>query len=432
MRPARRARRCRSGPIARSRGRTACAPPTGSSISPRTGTAAPAWSPSMAIRPPSSPFSTASPGRPRSSPSAILCGSETAPMTRRSPSRCQNNRPPVARVILSRRAVVAGLGGAGLAIPYIARAVAADYSWNLGHGFSATHPVNTFAIEAAARIRQDTGGKVDIGVFPNSQLGGDSDLLSQVRSGAIDFFSTGGLIFATLVPVAAINGTGFAFKNSDAVWPAMDGELGALIRKGFEKAELHAFEKIWNNGFRQITTSKKPIKDPSDLEGFKIRVPVSQVYVSLFKALGAAPTSINLSDVYTALQTGVVDGQENPLVVAETSKFYEVQKFCSRTNHVWDGSWIVTGVRTWRGVPDDIRQKVADGFNAAAVRQREAVTRLNDGLVASLQGKGITFNDTDPAPFREVLRKAGFYADWKARHGEEAWGLLEQAVGHLG
>jgi tripartite ATP-independent transporter DctP family solute receptor len=335
-------------------------------------------------------------------------------------------------MVVSRRAVLAGLGGAGLAMPTIARAVAADYSWKFGHGFSATHPVNTFALEAAASIREGTGGRVELGVFPNSQLGGDSDLLSQVRSGAIDFFSTGGLIFANLVPIAAINGTGFAFGNADAVWPAMDGELGALIRKGFDEAGLHAFEKIWNNGFRQITTAKKPIRDPSDLSGFKIRVPVSQVYVSLFKALGAAPTSINLADVYSALQTGVVDGQENPLVVAETSKFYEVQKFCSRTNHVWDGSWIVTSNRTWRGVPDDIRATVAARFNASAIKQRDAVTRLNDNLASSLQQKGITFNDTDPSPFRDVLKKAGFYAEWRAKYGEEAWSLLEKATGQLG
>jgi len=335
-------------------------------------------------------------------------------------------------MVISRRTAIAGLGAAAVAMPYVARAVTADYTWKFGHGFSDTHPVNTFAVQAAAKIKQDTDGKVDIGVFPNSQLGGDSDLLSQVRSGAIDFFSTGGLIFATLVPIAAINGTGFAFKNSDAVWPAMDGDLGALIRKGFGKADLYAFDKIWNNGFRQITTSKKPIKNASDLQGFKIRVPVSPVYVSLFKALGAAPASINLAEVYAALQTGVVDGQENPLVVAETSKFYEVQKFCSRTNHVWDGSWIVTSNRTWRGVPDDIKAKVAAGFNGSALPQREAVTKLNDGLVASLQQKGVTFNDTDPAPFREVLRKSGFYAEWKAKHGEEAWSLLEAAVGKLG
>ena len=104
------------------------------------------------------------------------------------------------------------------------------------------------------QVKQESGGRMEIQLFPNSQLGGDSDLLSQVRSGAIDFFSTGGLIFANLVPIAAINGTGFAFKNADTVWPAMDGELGALIRRGFDDAGLHAFEKIWNNGFRQITS----------------------------------------------------------------------------------------------------------------------------------------------------------------------------------
>ncbi len=331
----------------------------------------------------------------------------------------------------TRRTFLASLGAAGISAPFISRGLAADYSWKFGHGFSDSHPVHTFAVAATEKIKQDSGGRVDISVFPNSQLGGDSDLLAQVRSGAIEFFSTGGLIFATLVPVASINGMGFAFKNADAVWPAMDGDLGAYVRKGFDKVGLYAFEKIWNNGFRQITTSKKPIKDPADLAGFKIRVPVSQVYVSLFKALGSSPTSINLGEVYTALQTGVVDGQENPLVVADTSKFYEVQKFCSLTNHVWDGSWIVTNGRSWKGLPDDLKTIVANGFNDSALKQRAAVTKLNDDLAQSLRQKGMTFNDTDPAPFREVLKKSGFYTEWKGRYGEEAWSLLEKAAGQL-
>jgi tripartite ATP-independent transporter DctP family solute receptor len=331
----------------------------------------------------------------------------------------------------TRRTFLAGIGAAGIGAPFISRALAAEYSWKFGHGFPASHPVHVFAVEAAARIKEASGGRVEIGVFPNSQLGGDSDLLAQVRSGAIDFFSTGGLIFATLVPVASISGMGFAFKNIDAVWPVMDGELGAHIRKGFDKAGLYAFDKIWNNGFREITTSKKPIKTPEDLAGFKIRVPVSQVYVSLFKALGASPTSINLGEVYTALQTGVVDGQENPLVVADTTKFYEVQKFCSLTNHVWDGSWIVTSGRTWKRVPDDIKAIVAKGFNDGAARQREAITTLNNSLAKALGEKGLTFNDTDPAPFREKLKASGFYTEWKGRYGEESWALLEKSVGKL-
>src|ERR1700748_3437514 len=109
-------------------------------------------------------------------------------------------------VIISRRAMLVGLGGAGLSMPYVSRAMAADYSWKFGHGFSATHPVHTFAVEAAARIKQDTGGKVDIGVFPNSQLGGDRDLLSRARSGAIDFFSPGGPLVDNVVAVAPTNG----------------------------------------------------------------------------------------------------------------------------------------------------------------------------------------------------------------------------------
>lgn len=331
----------------------------------------------------------------------------------------------------SRRGVVLALGAAGVSAPFISRAMAAEYDWKFGHGFPATHPVHVFAVEAADRIKQETGGRVAITVYSNSQLGGDSDLLSQVRSGGIEFFSTGGLIFATLVPIAAINGTGFAFSGYDAVWPAMDGGLGAYIRKGFDKVGLHAFETVWNNGFRQITSGKGPVNTPGDLANFKIRVPVSQVYVSLFKALGASPASINLAEVYTALQTRIVDGQENPLVVAETAKFYEVQKFCSLTNHVWDGSWIVTGARTWRGVPDDVKAIVSRGFNAIAPRQREAVTAENHRLEETLKGRGLAVNTVEPEPFREALRKAGYYAEWKRRYGEEAWSLLEEAAGRL-
>src|SRR5436189_6066561 len=141
----------------------------------------------------------------------------------------------------------------------------------------------------------------------------------------------------TLVPAASINGIGFAFPDYDTVWKAMDGGLGAHVRGEIGKAGLVVMDKIWDNGFRQTTSSTRPINAPDDLKGFKIRVPVSPLWTSLFQSLGAAPAGINFSEVYTALQTHIVDGQENPLTLISLAKLFEVQKYASMTNHMWDG-----------------------------------------------------------------------------------------------
>ncbi|WP_435336195.1 TRAP transporter substrate-binding protein, partial [Klebsiella pneumoniae] len=112
-----------------------------------------------------------------------------------------------------------------------------------------------------------------------------------------------------------------------------------------------AMERIWDNGFRQITSSTRPIAGPADLQGFKIRVPVSPLWTSMFKALDSAPASINFAEVYSSLQTKIVDGQENPLAIISTAKLYEVQKYCSLTNHMWDGFWFLANRRAWERLP---------------------------------------------------------------------------------
>jgi tripartite ATP-independent transporter DctP family solute receptor len=311
------------------------------------------------------------------------------------------------------------------------RARAAEFSLRLGHGYPDTHPLNVRAREAAARIKDESKGRVEIDLYPNSQLGGDSDLLNQVRSGAVDFFSTGGLILSTLVKPAAISGMGFAFSGYDNVWPAMDGDLGAYVRDAFAKAKLHAMNRIWDNGFRQITTSNRAIVTPQDLQGFKIRVPVSTIYTSLFKALGSAPTSINLGETYSALQTHICDGQENPLIVVDTTKFYEVQKFVSMTNHIWDGNWILCNGDTWASLPPDLQAIVERNFDASALDQRADVLRLNTSLRDILAGRGLAVNTPESEPFKQKLREAGFYASWKGQFGAQGWDLLEKYVGKL-
>jgi tripartite ATP-independent transporter DctP family solute receptor len=328
-----------------------------------------------------------------------------------------------------------GLLAGGAALPLFGilsrRASAAEFTYKLATGQDPTHPVNTRAQEALDRIRDATGGRLDIKLFPANQLGSDSDLLSQVRSGGVEFFNLSTSILATLVPAAGIPNTGFAFTDYDAVWKAMDGQLGTYIRSQIAKSGIVTVCRIQDNGFRQITASSHPINRPPDLQNFKIRVPLAPILTSLFKAFGAGPTPINFNELYTSLQTRIVDGQENPLAIIATTRLYEVQKYCSMTGHVWDGYWILANRRAWERLPEDLRTTVSREFDRSVMDQRADVAQLSVSLRNELTGKGLQFNDVDRNLFRDALRKTSFYADWKAKFGDEAWNLLQQAAGPL-
>ena len=330
--------------------------------------------------------------------------------------------------LLGRRALAAATLAS---LPLARAAAAAQFRYKFASNLPPAHPLNVRMGEAAERIGAATDGRVTIRIFPNNQLGSDTDVLSQLRSGAVQFFTLSGLILSTLVPEAAINGVGFAFKDYDQVWAAMDGKLGAFVRDAIGRRGLLAMDRIWDNGFRQTTTSTKPITTPADFAGLKMRVPVAPLWTSMFAALGAAPTSINFSEVYSALQTHVADGQENPLAVIYTAKLYEVQRYCSLTNHMWDGFWFLANPAAFDRLPADARDVVAREVNRAALEQRADVAKLNADLQGRLAAAGLRFNSVDPAPFRDKLRTAGFYRDWRGKFGDTAWSLLEGTVGQL-
>jgi TRAP-type transport system periplasmic protein len=212
----------------------------------------------------------------------------------------------------------------------------------------------------------------------------------------------------------------------------MDGEVGKYIRGNIEKVGLTPFEAVWDNGFRQITSSTRPIKTPEDLANFKIRVPVVPLWVAMFSAFGAAPVSIPLSEAYSALQTKIADGQENPLALIESAKFYEVQKYCSLTNHSWDGFWLISSGRIWKTLPKDVQEVLQKHFNAAAKKQRDDIVKANADYQKLLESKGLTFNTTDATVFQAALAKTSFYKDAKAKFGDEAWALLQKYAGNIG
>ncbi len=335
---------------------------------------------------------------------------------------------------LRRRQLVQATASAGalaaIGAPVFAQNAPLVFKW--ANNIPITHPSNIRVREMAEAVKAASNGKVDIQIFPNNQLGGDTDMLSQVRSGAIDIFPLSGLILQTLVPLAGINGLAFAFPDYPTVWKAMDGDLGTFIREAIAKTGLHSFDRILDNGFRNITSSTKPINTAADLQGFKIRVPVSPLWTSMFKAFGAAPTGINFSEVYSALQTKVVEGQENPLAIIEIAKLYEVQKYVSMTGHMWDGQWILANGKRWSATPDDVKQLLNKHVNEAVMKQRDDIRRLNNGLEAQLKAKGMILNTPDTKSFRDALAKAGFYAEWRTKFGNEAMAKLEKYSGKLG
>jgi tripartite ATP-independent transporter DctP family solute receptor len=331
---------------------------------------------------------------------------------------------------ISRRTILAGTIALAGVTHGNRRARAAEFNLKYGNDLPAAHPINKRAAEACDAIRSATNGRVEIQIFPNSQLGGSTDMLSQVRSGALDIFTVGSPL-ANLIPVSAIPSIAFAFPNFDGVWSAVDGDLGAHIRQQIATLGLVAFDKMWDNGFRQITTSNKPINEPNDLKGLKLRVPVSPLFTSMFRALGTSPTAINFVEVYTALQAKIVDGQENPLALIDAAKFYEVQKYCSLTGHMWEGFWMVANKRTFDQLPQDLRATVMRLLNDGAVKQRSDMVQLNATLETQLKEKGLTFNAVNKKPFQETLKNAGFYAEWRSKFGEDAWKTLERYSGAL-
>ena len=333
--------------------------------------------------------------------------------------------------MVTRRSALA-VGGA---LPLLAirtrPARAAEFSYKLATGQSLTQPINTRLEQATTRIREASGGRLDIRFFPASQLGSDTDLLTQVRSGGLDFLNLAGSVISSLAPVAAIINVGFAFSDYEQVWRGVDGALGALVRAQIEKTGLLVVAKASDNGFRQITSSQKPIRTAEDLGGYRIRVPVSPIFTSLFTALGASPTSINFNELYSALQTHLVDGQENGLVTVDAGKLYEVQKYLTETDHIWDPFWVMANRRSFGKLPEDLQAVVRREFDRAAIEQREDVARLNAKLKDQLTARGLVFAAADKASFRQALSRAGFYRDWQGKFGPAAWDALQQVVGPL-
>jgi len=334
-------------------------------------------------------------------------------------------------VSVSRQGFVIGASAAFATIAIHTPARAAEFEIKYGLDLPQEHPVNVRSVEAFGKIRSATKGRVNIKSFPASQLGSDPAMISQLRTGAVEMLAMPGAFLNSIVPVASIENVAYAFPNRDTVFAAMDGELGKVIRDEIGAKGIVCLDKIWENGFREITTATKPIRNVADLAGLKIRVSPGKIRIDTFTSLGASPTPIALSELYTSLQTHVIDAQENPLLLIDQQKFYEVQKYVSVSDHIWSGYWTLFNPDVWTKLGKEIQDIVQREMAAATIKARRDNVLLNASVRDKLVRRGMKFNDVDKGSFKTKLTEAKYYERWKAEFGPKAWTALEKYANKL-
>ncbi len=284
-------------------------------------------------------------------------------------------------------------------------------------------------------VAAETGGELQVTVHAQNGgiAGSDPAALAMLVAGELEFMTLMGGIIGQVVPVAEIQGLPFAFENHRQAHHVMKGALGDHLRDEMAAKGIHGFRHgVLENGFRHIVSIDRPVRTAADLVGYRMRIPAGRMFDDLFRSLGAEPVVVNIRELYGALRDRTVDGQENPLVVTEVNRLYEVCRYVSLTGHMWSGFNLIANLGFWCRLPEGVREAVDRAVARHIERQRAYTDRLNVELATKLEtARGLVFNNADTASFRRAL-SADFYRRWKHEFGTKAWSLLEQAVGPLG
>lgn len=291
---------------------------------------------------------------------------------------------------------------AAAALPLAAQAQAVKLT--LGHGAAPGNPRHEASLKFAELVKARTSGRIEVQVAPAAQLGDDAAMVTALRTGALDISANSQGAVAGAVPEYAAYGMPFLFSSPAQAFRLLDGPLGKeLADKSAEKGLVVL--GYWDNGIRQMTNSKHAITKVEDMRGLKMRTPPDATLVDIMQALGAEAQQIKFAELYVALQQGVVDGQENPLVNIHASKLYEVQKHLALTNHQFQMTPLLVSKRTWDRLNAADRKALADAAAEATALQRKLSQEADDKLLAELKAKGVQVTTVDKGAFAKATAK---------------------------
>lgn len=292
---------------------------------------------------------------------------------------------------------------ASVAIAASAGIAAAETTLKVGHVFAADHPWQVALEGLSADVAEATDGEVIIEVYPSSQLGGDREVAEGLGLGTVEMglFGTGAL--QVLDKRLIIEELPYAWPTRESAYAALDGELGEALAEILEGHDIKAIS-WWESGYRHITNSVKPIVTPADLEGIKLRVPEAELRLDTFRELGAQPTPMAFSEVFTALQQNVVDGQENPLATIYASKFHEVQEHLALSGHIWGSGVLTISTSAWDKLTEDQQKALTEAAAVWRDREREMIRKSDDEVLALLKEAGMKVTEPDAAAFQEAVQ----------------------------
>ncbi len=339
---------------------------------------------------------------------------------------------------LTRRRLLGGASAAAtLTTPFIsnlAHAATPAITARQFHNQPEASPLHEALVKIWSQVAKETNGALVVTVYPqnNKIAGSDPAALEMLRKGELEFYTLMGGILSNAVPAMDIQGLPFAFTRSQQIFDAMDGELGTYLAAECKAKSIYLFPHgLLENGFRDLNTVSRRVRVAEDMVGLRVRVPDGKIFRDLFSTLGAEPVTLNINKLYDGLKNGDVDAQENPLVICETNRLYEVTKFISTTHHSWSGFNLLANDAFWSSLSQPVRSVVARNVRAGVIAQRKATIALNRSLVTTLTDRGVTFDQPDIKTFKAKLGN-GFYPRWKQEIGARAWSLLEAKTGRIG
>jgi len=309
------------------------------------------------------------------------------------------------------------------ALVFCAYPAAAQIEVKLGHVGEPGSLFQQSAEEFAKRANAKLAGKAKVTVFGSSQLGGDKEMLQKLKLGTLDM-ALPSTVMSSEVDLFGLFEMPYIVKDRAHMGRIEKAIFWPKLAPVAEKKGLKVLA-VWENGYRQITNSKRPVKTPADLKAIKLRVPEGKWRLKMFQAYGANPSPMKFSELFTALQTGVMDGEENPFTQIYSAKLQEVQKYLSLSDHVYTPAYLTVGTTHWNTLPADVRKMLEDTAKETQAFVYETAAREDKALLEKLKQAGMQVNDVDKDAF--VAASKPIYAEF----GKEVSGakeLIDQAA----